>query len=97
MGFREIPRKVIERFQRGDLVKFWLQRNRSGLLHRGLIHAGMEIIANLLLNGRPVVWRGSRLLQDSPEESQVVLLQLRIHVPASLVWRDRVLLHPFAT
>ena len=66
----------------------------SGLLHRGLVHAGGEVVADLSFHHVPCrTWLG-RFHQNPPQETLVVLVQLGINVPARLIRRDRILLDP---
>jgi hypothetical protein len=66
------------------------------LLDGRLVHAGGEVVADLLGVGVAPGVRAGRLLQHPPEEPLVVVLRLGVDVPAGLVGGDRVLLQPFA-
>src|ERR1700735_657624 len=59
------------------------------------VHARGVVVANLLLDGSPVGSLGVSL-QDAPQELLIVIAELGVNAPPSLVSGDGIILHPAA-
>ena len=93
---RQHARQVAVRAQRGDLVEVRRQRRGAACLDGFLVHAGAEVVADLLLAGVAAVGAFGQVFEDAPQVAAVVQRQLAVDGPARLVGRDRVVLHPAA-
>jgi len=82
--------------QRVDAFQVGAQWLAASLLDGCLIHAGGEIIADLLRVRRTVGSRIRRLLQYTPQKMSIVLIQLFINAPARLIRWNGVVLLPTA-
>ena len=102
-GFRAL--QLLARHQRGqgpdraqmrDGIEVRLKRESLGLLDGAFVHAGVEVVPNLLLDGAASLGLLGRLIEDAPQKQLVVVGELRVDVPVRLVRRDGVLLDPCA-
>ncbi len=67
----------------------------AGFVDGGGVHAGGEVVADLLLDG-VAVFSGGCVLQDAPEELLVVVGELGVDAPGGLIGGDGVVLLPAA-
>ncbi len=79
-----------------DEVQRRLQRTRAQRLREGVVGAGREGVADLLLRQRAAIDLHGQAIEDAPQHALVVLLHLAVDVPAGLVGGDRVVLLPAA-
>ena len=85
-------RGPLERLDRGEVGR---QRLRAGPLHRRLVHAGGEVVAQLPLHrGALRVRACGRLLEQPPEVLEVLLGHLVVDAPVRAIGRDGVGLLP---
>src|SRR5204862_8116361 len=77
-------------------VEHRLERRGPELLDARLVHARLEVIADLLLHGIAIRLRLAGFLQDAPEEARVLVAELSVHAPRRLVRRDWIVLDPSA-
>ena len=67
----------------------------AGLVDGGGVHAGGEVVTDLLLDGVAVLGGGC-VLEDAPEELLVLVGELAVDAPGGLVGGDGVVLLPAA-
>ena len=79
--------------QRVDVREAGLDRLEAGGVDRRSVHAGLEVVAHLLLHGRAVGSLGVGL-EDAPEKLLVFIRELRVDAPRCLVRGDGIVLHP---
>ena len=87
---RQNGREVLHRLNARDGIQRGLERSRAGLFHGGLVHAGAEEIADLLLVRGPAGSGLGGLLQHSPKELQILLRQFAVDAPTRLVGWNRI-------
>ena len=93
---RHERRQIGSALQGRDLAQARLQRARAGLFDGRLIHAGGEIVADLLLVGRAARRRLGILFEHSPQVLHVLAGKFAVDVPARLVGRNRIQFVPTA-
>ena len=76
-----------------DPRKLWLDWLVTVGIDGGLVHAGLKVVADLLLD-RCAVGSLGVLLQDAPEKLLILIRKLRVDVPCGLVGGNRVQLLP---
>jgi hypothetical protein len=79
------------------LMQRRLQGSGGGFFDRGFVHAGGEKVADFLLIGRTHGRGVSSLLEQAPKEELILVRQLAVHVPASLVRGNWIVLDPGST
>src|SRR6266849_6823384 len=90
----EDSRELLARLQIRDCIQKGFQRSCSQLVSGGLVHAGREQVANLLLIRRPVRGWLPHLFEDPPEKPEVFIGQLAVNAPGGLVGWNGIFLHP---
>ena len=81
---------------RGQAVELRFERCETFGVHRFFVHAGAEIIADLLVNGFASTFLRRRLLQNVALNGQVALVDFREANPPRLVGGDLSVLQPVA-
>ena len=79
-----------------DAVEHWLQWGEPGTVDSGFVHAGGEVIADLLVDGGAVCRRTGGLLQRLAHSGDVPQGERIEGAPSRLVGRNRVRLQPLA-
>src|SRR5664279_6642986 len=90
-------RQVSLRLHRGNAIEIRLESGGAGLIHGRLIHARGVEIADLLVDGPAMRIVDRSVFQNVAQQRPVLVLQLGVHAPGTLVWRNRVLLLPSTT
>ena len=96
MFHRHEARQIALALDRCNFVEHRFQRSRAQAFDARFVHAGCEVIADLLLHGRAIGDGFRSLLQHSPKKLTVLLGQLSVHAPRGLVAGNRIALHPSA-
>src|SRR5262249_50366808 len=77
-----------------DGVQLRLDRIKVTLLYRCFVHARSIEVADLLCYRVSLRPGCSSLFKNAAEKVQIVLIQLRVNAPLSLVWWNRIVLLP---
>src|SRR6185369_1171445 len=89
-------RKIFLRLHAIDLCEVGFQRGSAEFVDSGLIHAGREEVTDQLLRRVSAGRLLREVVEDTPEETLIVLIQLAVNAPSGLVGGDRIVLHPSA-
>src|SRR5260370_11266193 len=80
-----------------DGIEFRPNGGDAALFYRAFIHACGVEVANFLSDGIAIAAGLGGLVEHAAEESQIVLIELAVDRPGSLIGRDGIFLLPAST